>query len=212
MKVANLHIASGWVPANCRPEDFASAIRTVCEPIFEKPLKDISFGLLILRLIQVARRFHMIVQPQLILLQKTLLAVEGLGRQIYPDLDLWQTAKPFLEKWVKQQMGPKAFLKHCKENLPFMMTELPHMPKLLNEVLSLSKQHYQLTLKEYHQPTSNAHKKQWRFYLGGVSFFTILGMSLSYWIPTQLDKNYLFSFFAGAGLVSFLGFVFSKKN
>ena len=93
LKVATLHIASGWIPDNCRPEEFASAIRTVCEPIFEKPLKDISFGLLILRLFQVARRFHMVVQPQLILLQKTLLAVEGLGRQIYPDLDLWKTGK-----------------------------------------------------------------------------------------------------------------------
>jgi ubiquinone biosynthesis protein len=208
LKVANLHIASGWVPANCRPEDFASAIRTVCEPIFEKPLKDISFGLLILRLIQVATRFHMIVQPQLILLQKTLLAVEGLGRQIYPDLDLWQTAKPFLEKWVKQQMGPRAFFRHCKENLPFMMTELPYMPKLLNEVLTLSKQHYQTSLHQHRL----VHHEQWWFYVGFAVICVCGGVFVSHWIPSFVEKNIVFSFLSGAGLVSILGFMFSKKN
>jgi ubiquinone biosynthesis protein len=140
-RVAQLHIESGWVQRDTRIDAFESAIRTVCEPIFEKPLKDISFAFLMLRLFQVARRFHMQVQPELILLQKTLLAVEGLGRQLYPDLDLWCTAKPFLEKWVREQMGPRALFKHLRDNLPFLIEELPHMPKLINDLLVLNKAH-----------------------------------------------------------------------
>ena len=104
-KVAKLHVESGWVPSHTRVDEFESAIRSVCEPIFEKPLKEISFGQLLLRLFQTARRFNMEVQPQLVLLQKTLLNIEGLGRQLYPDLDLWKTAKPFLEQWMEEQVG-----------------------------------------------------------------------------------------------------------
>jgi ubiquinone biosynthesis protein len=139
-KVAQLHVASGWVARDTRVEEFESAIRTVCEPIFEKPLKDISFALVILQLFQVARRFQMEVQPQLVLLQKTLLAVEGLGRQLYPELDLWATAKPFLEKWLREQMGPKTLLKNLRENIPFLVEQLPHLPRLLNDVLLLTKE------------------------------------------------------------------------
>jgi len=139
-RVAQLHVESGWVPRTTRVADFEAAIRTVCEPIFEKPLKDISFGKVVLRLFETARYFHMEVQPQLVLLQKTLLAIEGLGRQLDPELDLWSTAKPFLEKWVKQQIGPKALVKSFKENLPFWTEQLPHMPKLIHEVLSLNKE------------------------------------------------------------------------
>ncbi len=105
-KVAELHVKSGWVPPNTPINAFESAIRTVCEPIFEKPLKEISFAQTLIRLFQTARRFDMQVQPQLLLLQKTLLNIEGLGRQLYPDLDLWQTAKPYLEKWVKKPIWP----------------------------------------------------------------------------------------------------------
>ncbi|QMT58735.1 ubiquinone biosynthesis regulatory protein kinase UbiB [Legionella sp. PC997] len=139
-RVAELHVESGWVARDTRVDEFESGIRTVCEPIFEKPLKDISFAQVVLRLFQVARRFHMEVQPQLILLQKTLLAVEGLGRQLYPDLDLWATAKPFLEKWVRDQIGPKAFFTQLKRNLPFLAEQLPHMPKLLFDFLELKKE------------------------------------------------------------------------
>ena len=139
-RVAQLHVESGWVDRNTRVEEFESAIRTVCEPIFEKPLKDISFGLLMLQLFQVARRFNMEVQPQLVLLQKTLFAVEGLGRQLYPDLDLWATAKPFLEKWVREQMGPKALFRNLRENIPFLVEQLPYLPRLLNDVLLLTKE------------------------------------------------------------------------
>lgn len=139
-RVAQLHVESGWVARDTRVEEFESAIRTVCEPIFEKPLKDISFAQVVLRLFQVARRFQMQVQPQLILLQKTLMAIEGLGRQLYPELDLWATAKPFLEKWVRQQVGPKAFIRQLRENMPFYFEQLPGMPRLLQEVLLLSKE------------------------------------------------------------------------
>lgn len=139
-RVAELHVESGWVGRDTRVQEFESAIRTVCEPIFGKPLKNISFALVVLKLFQVARRFQMEVQPQLVLLQKTLLAIEGLGRQLYPELNLWSTAKPFLEKWLREQIGPKALMRHLRDNLPFFVEELPHMPRLLNEVLLLSKE------------------------------------------------------------------------
>lgn len=134
-KVAQLHVDSGWVPFDTSVEEFESAIRTVCDPIFEKPLAEISFGQVLLNLFNTARRFNMQVQPQLVLLQKTLLYIEGLGRQLYPQLDLWKTAKPFLEQWLKQQMGPRAMLKQLKENLPFLAEKLPEMPGLLHSYL-----------------------------------------------------------------------------
>lgn len=139
-RVAELHVESGWIDRKTRIQDFESAIRMVCEPIFEKPLKNISFAQLVFQLFQVARCFNMEVQPQLILLQKTLLAVEGLGRQLDPELDLWSTAKPFLEKWLSEQVGPKAFIKHLYKNLPFFIEQLPHLPRLAQDVLSLTKE------------------------------------------------------------------------
>ena len=134
-KVAELHVESGWVPAGTRIDEFESAIRTVCEPIFERPLKDISFGHLLLRLFQTARRFDMQVQPQLVLLQKTLLNIEGLGRQLYPELDLWQTAKPFLEDWMSEQIGVRSFIKSLKGSTVFWAEKLPEMPQLIYDVL-----------------------------------------------------------------------------
>ncbi|MCX7088901.1 MAG: ubiquinone biosynthesis regulatory protein kinase UbiB [Methylococcales bacterium] len=134
-RVAQMHIESGWVPSNTRLEEFESAIRSVCEPIFEKPLKDISFGLLLLRLFQTARRFDMVVQPQLVLLQKTLLNIEGLGRQLYPELDLWQTAKPFLENWFKDRLGPKAKLKKLAQQFPELAAQFPEIPSLIYKAL-----------------------------------------------------------------------------
>ena len=134
-RVAELHVASGWVPETTRIDEFESAIRTVCEPIFEKPLRDISFGHFLLRLFQTARRFDMEVQPQLVLLQKTLLNIEGLGRQLYPDLDLWTTAKPFLENWMKEQVGYKSLIKGLKEEAPSWSQMLPEVPRLMHEFL-----------------------------------------------------------------------------
>ncbi|WP_026612164.1 ubiquinone biosynthesis regulatory protein kinase UbiB [Methylocaldum szegediense] len=134
-RVAEMHIESGWIPKTTRVEEFESAIRAVSEPIFEKPLKGISYGHLLLRLFQVARRFDMEVQPQLVLLQKTLLNIEGLGRELYPDLDLWQTAKPFLERWFKDEMGPKASLKKIQAQFPGWAESWPEMPMLIHRTL-----------------------------------------------------------------------------
>ncbi|MER2492685.1 ubiquinone biosynthesis regulatory protein kinase UbiB [Catenovulum sediminis] len=134
-KVAELHVDSGWVPRDTNVEDFEFAIRTVCEPIFEKPLAEISFGNVLLNLFNTARRFQMEVQPQLVLLQKTLLYIEGLGRQLYPQLDLWKTAKPFLENWVRQQVGVGAILRSVKENAPYWGEKLPELPDLVYDAL-----------------------------------------------------------------------------
>lgn len=134
-RVAELHVESGWVPKGTQVKEFESAIRSVCEPIFNKPLSEISFGHFLLNLFQTARRFDMEVQPQLVLLQKTLLYIEGLGRQLYPELDLWATAKPFLERWMKEQVGPKAFTRKLKKNLPQMTEYAADMPILLHKVL-----------------------------------------------------------------------------
>ncbi len=133
--VAMAHLRAGWVPASTRPEEFEAAVRTVCEPIFARPISEISFGHLVLRLFQVARRFDMPVQPQLILLQKTLLNIEGLGRQLYPQLDLWETAKPFLERWMREQVGPRALAKVLRRELPTILPLLPELPGLIHELL-----------------------------------------------------------------------------
>lgn len=177
-RVAQLHVESGWVARDTRIEEFESAIRTVCEPIFEKPLKDISFALVVIQLFQVARRFHMEVQPQLVLLQKTLLAVEGLGRQLYPELDLWATAKPFLEKWVKDQIGPKAFIRHLKENIPFIVEQLPHMPRLLNDVLMQMKTQKKTIEEKYEtQEVQSAVRQGWYKGLGSGIFIVMLAFA-----------------------------------
>lgn len=171
-RVAQLHVESGWVSRNTRVEEFESAIRTVCEPIFEKPLKDISFAQVVFRLFQVARRFQMEVQPQLVLLQKTLLAIEGLGRQLYPELDLWATAKPFLEKWLKEQIGPKAFLVQLRENLPFFAEHLPQMPRLIHEVLELTKEQHLRSKENNYNKRNRAFSARKNWYKGlGIGIF-----------------------------------------
>jgi len=138
-KVAELHVDSGWVPPDTNVEEFEFAIRTVCEPIFEKPLAEISFGHVLLNLFNTARRFNMEVQPQLVLLQKTLLYVEGVGRQLYPQLDLWKTAKPFLESWIKDQVGIPALVRSLKEKGPFWIEKMPEIPELVYDSLRQSK-------------------------------------------------------------------------
>ncbi len=133
--VADAHLRAGWVPPGTRVEEFEAAIRTVCEPVFARPIKDISFGRFLLHLFQTARRFNMEVQPQLVLLQKTLFNIEGLGRRLYPDLDLWETAKPFLERWMREHMGPQAFLRTLRKELPKWWATLPEIPALIHENL-----------------------------------------------------------------------------
>jgi ubiquinone biosynthesis protein len=130
-RVAELHIESGWVPRTTRVDELESAIRSVCEPYFDRPLKEISLGLLLMRLFQTSRRFHVEIQPQLVLLQKTLLNIEGLGRQLDPELDLWNTAKPFLEKWMINQIGPKKLLDELRNEGPRYAKLLPELPRML---------------------------------------------------------------------------------
>lgn len=133
-KVAALHVDSGWVPANTRVDDFESAIRTVCEPMFDRSLNNISFGTILLRLFQTARQFNMPILPQLILLQKTLVNVEGLGRQLYPELDVWKTTKPLFERWMSQRVGFSGLIDGVKYNIPHWLDRLPNLP---NKIIDL---------------------------------------------------------------------------
>ena len=136
LRVAELHIESEWVPRETRVNELESAIRAVCEPIWDRPLKEISFGLFLMRLFQTARRFGMEVQPQLVLLQKTLLNIEGLGRQLDDELDLWETAKPFLEDWMHERVGLKSLIKSTQANLPYWIEKAPQMPDLIYNTLN----------------------------------------------------------------------------
>ena len=154
-KVAEVHIESGWVPGGISVVEFEAAIRTVCEPIFQLTFKDISYGKLLLRLFQTARRFDMEVQPQLVLLQKTLLNIEGMGREVYPDLDLWVTAKPFLERWMDEQVGVRSLINGMQKNFPKFMEQAPNMPVALNDailqVAKLGNQNNQASRQETQQ-------------------------------------------------------------
>ena len=135
-RVAQAHLDAGWVPADTRVDDFETAIRAVCEPIFARPLKEISFGRLLLRLFQTSRRFHVQIQPQLVLLQKTLLNIEGLGRALDPDLDLWKTAKPYLERWMQDQVGWRGFVRSLQREAPYWASTLPQLPRLAHRLLA----------------------------------------------------------------------------
>jgi len=162
-RVAELHLESGWVPPNTRIDHFESAIRTVCEPIFQKPISEISFGNLLLRLFQTARRFQMEVQPQLVLLQKTLLNIEGLGRQLDPELDLWKTAKPFLDRWMSEQVGVRALVKGMRKHLPKMLEDAPELPSLIHNYFlqaELEPKRQQELLKQEIQQLEKRYKQQ----------------------------------------------------
>jgi len=134
--VALAHLESGWVPADTRIDELEAAVRAVCEPVFDRPLKDISFGRVLLQLFQASRRFNVEIQPQLVLLQKTLLNIEGLGRQLDPELDLWKTAKPFLERWMNEQMGWRALINNLKTEAPKWAALLPQLPRLAHQALN----------------------------------------------------------------------------
>ncbi len=199
-KVAQLHVDSGWVPASTSVDEFEFAIRTVCEPIFNKPLSEISFGQVLVNLFNTARRFNMEVQPQLVLLQKTLLYIEGLGRQLYPQLDLWQTAKPFLENWVKEQMGVKAVFTKIKDNLPFWNEKLPEIPDLIYDYLKAGKenhfQHMQLMKKIAQQQQANNQRLIFGVLTAGLIISSALLMN---------QGNLLFSSIsAGAAVLCFI--------
>ncbi|MEO7402922.1 MAG: ubiquinone biosynthesis regulatory protein kinase UbiB [Burkholderiales bacterium] len=147
-RVAQAHVEAGWVPPGTRIDEFESAIRSVCEPIFDRPLKEISFGRVLLRLFQTARRFNLEVQPQLVLLQKTLLNVEGLGRQLDPELDLWRTAKPYLERWMREQIGWRGFVRNLQDEVPRWATLLPQLPRLAH--LALDRENSPTRINEMH--------------------------------------------------------------
>lgn len=173
-KVAELHVDSGWVPPDTNVEEFEFAIRTVCEPIFEKPLAEISFGHVLLNLFNTARRFNMEVQPQLVLLQKTLLYVEGVGRQLYPQLDLWKTAKPFLESWIKDQVGIPALFRALKDKAPFWIEKMPELPELVYDSLRQSKQ-VQASLEKLSQEMATHRTRQGQSrYLFGIGAVLLL--------------------------------------
>lgn len=204
-KVATLHLESGWLPADVRLEEFEFAIRSVCEPIFERPLRDISFGQLLVNLFQTAAHFRVRLQPQLLLLQKTLLNVEGLGRQLYPELDLWATAKPFLERWLREKYGPKAILKQMVERAPQWARKLVDMPDLVYE--RLRREEKQLIIQA-------PKKKSRRGFLLGFGFGLILIGALNVWVNHFAPSPFVnFSWMvAGIGLLSMcFGVVLSRK-
>lgn len=198
-RVAELHIASGWLPPDTRADQFEGAIRAVCEPIFELPLKDISFGQLLFRLFQTARRFHINIQPQLILLQKSLLCIESLSRQLYPEIDLWKTAAPSLEHWLKSQIGIKSFFRRIKENIPYWTEKLPEIPNLIFEVLSET-QHRQEKIRfsqEMKVKTLSVHSRKHYFALG-IGSGLIIGGGLLLLQPFAGSLGWVV---AGTGLV-----------
>ncbi|MEQ4676263.1 ubiquinone biosynthesis regulatory protein kinase UbiB [Providencia vermicola] len=199
-KVAELHVDSGWVPQDTNVEDFEFAIRTVCEPIFEKPLAEISFGHVLLNLFNTARRFNMEVQPQLVLLQKTLLYVEGLGRQLYPQLDLWKTAKPFLEDWVHSQVGLPAITQALKEKAPYWAEKMPELPDLIYGALKQHK-YLQSNIEQLAQQLKGQRNKQRKSqYLLGIGATFILCGSLFF----ISDLTGLSAVFMAAGALSWL--------
>lgn len=184
-KVAQLHVDSGWVPPQTNVEDFEFAIRTVCEPIFEKPLAEISFGHVLLNLFNTARHFSMEVQPQLVLLQKTLLYVEGLGRQLYPQLDLWKTAKPFLENWLKDQVGVPALIRALREKSPYWVEKLPELPELLYDSLLQGRQLKQGVDKMTHELRERQVRQGQSRYLFGIGATLLLSGTMLFIARTE---------------------------
>jgi len=174
--VAVAHIESGWAPAETRIEAFETAIRAVCEPIFDKPLKQISFGKLLLRLFQTSRRFNIQIQPQLVMLQKTLLNIEGLGRDMDPELDLWISAKPFLERWMSEQLGWRALVRNIKEEAPLWGTLLPQLPRLMVTALEQAHRSSQNEGIESLKKTQKKLQIQIRI-LMAVAFLGLVGLS-----------------------------------
>ncbi|MBT9432178.1 ubiquinone biosynthesis regulatory protein kinase UbiB [Candidatus Sodalis endolongispinus] len=201
-KVAELHVDSGWVPPDTNVEDFEFAIRTVCEPIFEKPLAEISFGHVLLNLFNTARRFNMEVQPQLVLLQKTLLYIEGVGRQLYPQLDLWKTAKPFLEDWIKDQVGLPAILRALKEKAPYWAEKLPELPELVYDGF---KQHRLLQKSvdrlSVEMRVNHVRQSQSRFLFGIGATLLLSGTFL---MTQSADEGSMPAWLMAAGIVSWI--------
>jgi ubiquinone biosynthesis protein len=173
-RVAELHLESGWVPVGTRIDELEGAIRTVCEPYFDRPLKEISLGMVLMRLFQTSRRFHVEIQPQLVLLQKTLLNIEGLGRQLDPELDLWNTAKPFLEKWMSDQIGPRKLLEQLRAEAPRYAKLLPELPRLLHDFLENRPADHRRELMEVLAAQKRTNRLLQAIIYGGIGF--VLGL------------------------------------
>lgn len=181
-RVAELHVECGWVPKETSVSEFESAMRTVCEPIFEKPLSEISFGQLLVQLFRTAGRFNMEVQPSLVLLQKTLLNIEGLGRQLYPELDLWQTALPYLENWNTERLNPFTLLKKLQENVPNWVDQLPDLPQQIINAIVETEQLQQINntlAQKMQEDKRETLSRRRRARVGGVFFYAI---ALASWI------------------------------
>jgi ubiquinone biosynthesis protein len=184
-RVAELHIESGWVPPETRVNELEAAVRTVCEPYFDRPLKEISLGLVLMRLFQTSRRFNVEIQPQLVLLQKTLLNIEGLGRQLDPDLDLWSTAKPFLEKWMLEQMGPQRLWRELRAEAPHYAKLLPELPRRLDAFLRTDAGGQQQALRELLESQKRTNRLLQTIIYGGLGF--VLGLlAMQVWMRLRL--------------------------
>ena len=178
-EVARVHIESGWVPSETSIDEFENAIRSVCEPIFNKPLKDISFGKLLIRLFQTSKKFNMEIQPQLTMLQKTLLNVEGLGRDLDPNLDLWVTARPFLENWLKEQIGPKNLINRIKKEFPNWVDIAPQLPTLLHAYLNNhNKDSYTIIEKDIRKSIEGIKLRQDRIILVMILLFVVIALTV----------------------------------
>lgn len=173
-RVAELHLESGWVPVGTRIDELEAAIRTVCEPYFDRPLKEISLGMVLMRLFQTSRRFHVEIQPQLVLLQKTLLNIEGLGRQLDPELDLWNTAKPFLEKWMSEQIGPRKLFEQLRAEAPRYAKLLPQLPRLMHDFLENRPPDHRRELLELLAAQKRTNRLLQAIIYGGIGF--VLGL------------------------------------
>ncbi|MDP9109401.1 MAG: ubiquinone biosynthesis regulatory protein kinase UbiB [Pseudomonadota bacterium] len=187
-RVAEAHIESGWAPKETRVDELESAVRACCEPIFDRPLRDISFGQVLLRLFQTSRRFNVEVQPQLVLLQKTLLNIEGLGRQLDPDLDLWKTAKPYLERWMQEQIGWRGLLERLKSEAPHLTKLLPQLPRLAHQALihaahPREDQHALLTALLVEQRRTNQWLRTITYFAGGVLVGLLMMRLVVRWLP-----------------------------
>jgi ubiquinone biosynthesis protein len=203
-QVAELHVLSGWVPENTNVGDFTAAIRTVCEPIFERPLREISFGQLLVSLFRTARRFDMEVQPSLVLLQKTLLNIEGLGRQLYPDLDLWATAHPFLERWLKERFQPNALVEQLKRHGPEWLEQFPQVPQLIFQGL----ERLQSVDRVPYQPRtvieSTPSKRRLVTWTGSALIGIGLGLAFPHWAESAQQMPVSSLILAGSGLLILL--------
>ncbi len=178
-RVAELHVESGWVPADTRVDELESAIRAVCEPYFDRPLKEISLGMVLMRLFQTSRRFNVEIQPQLVLLQKTLLNIEGLGRQLDPELDLWSTAKPFLETWMLDQVGPKKLWKQLVAEAPRYAKLLPELPRLVHDFLKHRQNEHNSQLQQLIDEQRRTNRMlQGLMWVGGGFLLGLLAMQM----------------------------------